>query len=117
MIDVEWLRTVQFETDSGRVTGLAGIGAQFIVFKCQASVQNQDLGKNIVIKIPNTPRLGFHIREIPPDLELEPTYDAGRVNRKLLAQVGNHLYDSMVGRSYSASVSSLLWRGVMGHCP
>jgi hypothetical protein len=97
VIDVEWLRTVQFEIDSGRVTGLAGIGAQFIVFKCQASAQNQDLGENFVLKIWNTPKLGFHIREIPPDLELEPTYDAGRVNRKLLAQVGNHLYDSMVG--------------------
>ena len=96
MIDIEWLRTVQFETDSGHVTGLAGIGAQFIVFKCEASAQNQDLGENFVLKIWNTPRLGFHIREIPPDLELEPTYDAARVNRKLLAQVGNHLYDSMV---------------------
>ena len=32
MIDIEWLRTVQFETDSGHVTELAGIGAQFIVF-------------------------------------------------------------------------------------
>jgi hypothetical protein len=37
MIDVEWLKTVQFEADSGRVTGLAGIGSQWIVFKCQAS--------------------------------------------------------------------------------
>lgn len=97
MIDVEWLKTVQFDTSSGHVTGLAGIGSQFIVFNCQASGENPKLGKNIVMKVLNTPRLGFHIREIPPDLELAPTYDAERVNRKLRAQVGNPLYDSMVG--------------------
>ena len=51
----------------------------------------------IVIKFLNKPRLGFHIQEIPPSLELKPTYDAARVNRKLRAQVGNSLYDSMVG--------------------
>ena len=53
-------------------------------------------GQGTVIKILNTPRLEFHIREIPPDLESKPTYEAARVNRKLRAQVGNPLFDSMV---------------------
>jgi hypothetical protein len=97
VIDVEWLRTVQFDTKYGHVTGLAGIGSQFIVFNHRASGKDLKLGKDTVMKILNTPKLGFHIREIPPELELTPTYDAQRVNRKLRAHVGNPLYDSMVG--------------------
>jgi hypothetical protein len=96
MIDIEWLKTVHFETSSGRVTGLAGIGSQWIVFHCKSAGHSPELGEDIVIKIPNTPRLGFHIREIPPDLEIKPSYDPARVNRKLRAQVGNPLFDSMV---------------------
>jgi hypothetical protein len=97
MIDAEWLKTVQFNTQSGRVTGLVGIGSQFIVFKCEPAEEDPKLGKEIVLKILNTPRLGWYIREIPPDLESTPTYDPSRVNRKLRAQVGNPLFDSMVG--------------------
>src|ERR1700688_3280353 len=97
MIDTEWLKGVQFNTNSGRVTGLAGVGSQWIVFNCDTITEDPELGKEVVIKILNTPRLGWHIREIPPDLESPPTYDASRVNRKLRAQVGNPLFDSMVG--------------------
>jgi len=113
MIDVEWLKTLEFETDSGHVTGLAGIGSQWIVFNCQASGENPELGKDIVIKIPNTPRLGFHIREIPPDLETKPTYDPVRVNRKLRAQVSNPLFDSMVEpyNDLYESIIAILHRG------
>jgi hypothetical protein len=117
MIDVEWLKTIQFETDYGHVTGLAGLGSQWIVFKLRASGDNQKFGKDIgedaVLKILNTPRLGFHICEIPPDLESKPTYDAARVNRKLRAQVGNPLFDSMVGpyNGLYESVIATLHRG------
>jgi hypothetical protein len=97
MIDVEWLKTVQFEAKGGRVTGLAGIGSEWIAFTCQASEEYSKIGKDVVLKVLNTPRLGFHIREIPPDVELKPTYEAARVNRKLRGQVGNPLFDSMVG--------------------
>lgn len=113
MIDIEWLRTVEFDTSFGHVTGLAGIGSQLIVFNCRASGTDPKLGKDIVIKILNTPRLGFHIREIPPSLELKPTYNPARVNRKLLAQVGNPLYDSMVGTYndlYEYFIATL-WKG------
>jgi hypothetical protein len=72
MIDVEWLKTVQFEANYGRVTGLVAIGSEWIVFKCQDSGENPEMGKDTVIKILNTPRLGFHIRGIPPDLESKP---------------------------------------------
>ena len=65
-------------------------------FVAESAGHSPELGEDIVIKIPNTPRLGFHIREIPPDLEIKPSYDPARVNRKLRAQVGNPLFDSMV---------------------
>jgi hypothetical protein len=97
MIDTEWLKGVQFNTNSGRVTGLAGIGSHWIVFKYETVKEDPELGKEVVIKILNTPRLGWHIRETPPDLESPPTYDASRVSRKLRAQVANLLFDSMVG--------------------
>jgi len=115
MIDVEWLKTVQFDTASGRITGLAGIGSQWIVFHCKSAGGQSELGDNIVIKILNEPRLGFHIREIPPDLESKPSYDAARVNRKLRAQVGNPLFDSMVGPYndlYERMISILYKSGV-----
>lgn len=89
MIDEEWLRGLQFDSPNGRITGLAGIGSQWIVFHCRH--ENEDH----VLKIPNTPHLGWSIHEIPPDLSATRLYDVGRLNAKLLRLVGNELIDDM----------------------
>jgi hypothetical protein len=50
MIDEEWLRSLEFDSPSGRVTGLVGLGSQFLVFKCM-----EPDGTEVVTKIPNSP--------------------------------------------------------------
>ena len=90
MIDVEWLRGLRFESSEGRVTGLAGIGSQFIVF----NLVEED-GQQSVLKVPNTPHLGWTLREVPPNLSLTPLHDFDRLNAKLLRLVGNERIDGM----------------------
>jgi len=90
MIDVEWLRTLEFETDWGRITGLAGLGSQWIVFW-----HVKKNGEEVVLKVPHTPHLGWAIREVPPSLSATQLYDVPRLNTKLRHLVGNALLDGM----------------------
>lgn len=102
MLDEEWLRTLEFDSVAGRITGLAGVGSQYLVFNCTA--RN---GDETVAKLPNTPHLGWSIREIPPGFSTNPTCDVDRLNGKLLRLVGNQQLDAMV-KGYNDVYAAIL---------
>lgn len=88
MIDEEWLKELRFDMPGiGTVTGLAGVGSQFIVFKYT------DLeGQEMVIKDFRR-SLAWHLNEVPRDFGWEAGHSLDRVNRKLLAAIGSPVID------------------------
>jgi hypothetical protein len=111
MIDEDWLKNLKFTTTDGvAVDGVAGIGSENIVFNAMLPD-----GKRIVLKVRRF-HLGFHIKELPIFLTGQPQYDIARLNRKLLARVGDTLFDSMTSeydRLYS-SILSIIHKAKVG---
>ncbi|MEM8557132.1 MAG: hypothetical protein AAGG50_04840 [Bacteroidota bacterium] len=102
MIDEQWLSGLKFIGPRGAtVDGIAGIGSENIVFN--ATLPD---GKRVVLKVRRY-HLGFHIKELPLFLTGSPQYDIGRLNRKLLARVGDPLFDMMTSE-YNRLYSSIL---------
>jgi hypothetical protein len=102
MIDEEWLKGLDFVSDTGmHIRGLAGVGANNVVFNADAPD-----GKKLVMKT-RRHHLGFHIKEIPLLLSGTPRYDLDRVNRKLLKLIGNDDLDEMTAE-YDRLFSALL---------
>lgn len=90
MIDEEWLKSIRIETFSkGKVIGLLGHGAEYIVFK----VAFPD-GRELAMRVKGN-HLGFYLKEIPPFMSPAPLYDVVRLNEKLATLVGNPLLDEM----------------------
>jgi hypothetical protein len=88
MIDEEWLKELRFDMPGiGTVTGLAGVGSQFVV------LTYTDLeGQKMVIKHPRR-SLAWHLNEVPKDFGWEAGHSIDRVNRKLLAAIGSPIID------------------------
>ena len=88
MIDEEWLNALRFETiDGGKVIGLFGCGAEWVVFEHEFPD-----GHKTALKVKRA-TLGFHINEIPPNISSIPQYSVERLNKKLFRLIGNAAID------------------------
>jgi hypothetical protein len=90
MIDQEWLNSLDcVSADAFRVKGLAGIGSEKVVLNATAPD-----GRAFVMPTCRN-LLGYHIREISPNLSGKPSYDLNRLNRKIGQLVGDNTLDAM----------------------
>jgi hypothetical protein len=87
VIDPEWLETLNFRIQGGKVTGLAGVGSENVVLKLVT-----DGGEEMVVRCPKR-MLAFHICEPPPELTEGRLYSVANVNHKLRELVGRRNFD------------------------
>ena len=88
MIDPEWLESLSFPIEGGKVTGLAGVGSENVVLKFVT-----DAGEEMVVRCPKR-MLAFHISEAPPALTERRLYSVAKVNHKLRTLVGRRNFDT-----------------------
>jgi hypothetical protein len=120
VIDKNWLEQLNFEAVcGGRVEGLAGLGAHWVVFNLRmedgAAISGQAPkpagsrstlaarrldgdsacpATRYVLKL-RRHTLGLHINEIPPFMSKQPEYNLDRLNHKLSKLVGDDTFDTM----------------------
>lgn len=88
MIDEQWLSELRFDMPgTGAVTGLAGVGSQFVVLKYTAEDGSEMVVKSFRRALP------WHLKEVPRDLGWTAGHSIDRVNRKLLAAAGSPIID------------------------
>lgn len=91
MIDEDWLARLSFDGFQGvRVNGLLGMGEHSVVLRGILPA-----GEEVALKT-RRHLLGYHIREVPPQLMAEPNYRMDTLNRKLRQLVGMPGVDEMI---------------------
>jgi len=83
-VDEEWLKSLRFQTYGGfQITGYLGQGAEAVTLEATGPE-----GKQAALRFLK-PHLGLYLREIPPELMIEPAHDVAILNEKLAAMVGD----------------------------